>query len=243
MLAFQTSMKSSSSFSTKRFFSAKPFNAVFLGAPGVGKGTFAKRLAPKYNVEIISTGDIIRTEIKNKTEIGMKVKEISERGDLVPDEIVTEMAKNRLKTMENGWILDGFPRTVGQAEALSEFASLDFVLNLELRRDVLTEKICARRVCDGCGENYNVADINRDGIVMTPLLPKVEGVCDKCGCGLKQRDDDTVEVVQNRLEIYDSQTLPLVDFYKKRGLLLDFDIKKGVDDLPKLVELIDERLD
>uniref|UniRef100_A0A6A7GD90 Adenylate kinase n=1 Tax=Hirondellea gigas TaxID=1518452 RepID=A0A6A7GD90_9CRUS len=215
------------------------FRAVFLGAPGVGKGTFASRIGPHYNVPILSTGDMIRSEIRQKSEIGLQVKAISERGDLVPDEIVTAMAKAQTEKSLDGWILDGFPRTITQAEALQTFAPPNLVINLNLPEDILLEKIISRRVCKSCGENYNLADINRSGIVMGPLLPKKDGFCDKCDGELIQRSDDTEDVVRNRLTIYNEQTVPLINFYQNIGKLLDFQIKTGVKDLQRLIDSID----
>lgn len=176
---------------------------------------------------------MIRAEIKAKSDIGLKVKAISEAGNLVPDDIVTALAKAQLEKAKNGWLLDGFPRTAGQAESLDSFASPNLIVNLNLPEDLLVEKICARRVCSGCGENYNLADINRDGIVMSPLLPKVDGICDKCGGKLMQRADDTEEIVSNRLKVYDAETRPLIDYYGSK--VLEFNIKKGVEDLPRLI--------
>jgi len=214
---------------------------VFLGPPGVGKGTYASRAGPILGIPQISTGDIFRAEVKSGSELGNKVKGIMEAGGLVPDEIVIDVLKKRLEQddAKKGFILDGFPRTIPQAEALDKITTIDMVLNIDLPEDILIEKISARRVCKNCGDIYNVADINREGIHMPAMPPKVEGKCDKCGGELYQRPDDKVEVIKERLVAYNKQTAPLIDYYRKRGILVDFKPTAGPDEMvPKIVELL-----
>ncbi len=199
---------------------------IFLGPPGSGKGTYSSRIAPILDIPHISTGDLFREHLKNGTEIGMKVKDIMASGQLVPDEITIEIVKGRLNRDDcnNGFILDGFPRTVPQAEALQEIIEIDVVSNLVIPENILVEKACARRICKDCGDIYNIADINREGVVMPPMNPKIEGKCDKCEGELIQRKDDNVATINERLEVYKKETQPLIDFYKNKNLLLDIKI-------------------
>ena len=227
----------------RRSLSAVP-NLLLMGAPGVGKGTFASRLAPALNVPTISTGDLVRAEIKSGSALGQKIADINDRGELVDDDLITEMARARLNEddAKGGFILDGFPRTSGQAEALETFRHVELAVNLDIDTEVLVQKITSRRVCEDCGNGYNIARIHKGDIQMEPLLPEKEGVCDKCGGKLVQRADDTPEIVRNRLEIYNAETAPLIEFYRERGTLAEFSVKRGVDDLPELLELIESRL-
>lgn len=186
---------------------------IFLGAPGSGKGTAASRIAPKLNVPHISTGDLFRKNIKEATEIGTKAKEFMERGDLVPDEIVIEMLKNRIEEADcgEGFILDGFPRTIPQAEQLAEIANMDLVINMCVPDDLIIKRLSSRITCKDCGEIFNLIGIPT----------KEEGICDKCQGEVIRRADDEPEVIQNRLETYREQTAPLIDFYKNKGVLQD----------------------
>lgn len=161
------------------------------------------------------------------------------QGKLVDDDTILAMAKTRVghADCKKGFIFDGFPRTLVQADKLDSFAHIDVVINLNLPQEILVEKAVSRRVCKGCGNGYNIANIKNGDYDMPPLLPKKTGICDKCGSELMQRADDTVEIVSNRLKVYNNQTAPLIEYYKKKGLLLEFDIKKGLGDLPLLVEL------
>jgi adenylate kinase len=214
---------------------------VFLGAPGVGKGTYASRIGPLLGIPQISTGDLVTNEIKNKTPLGEKIKEYNDRGLLVPDEIITDMLKERLRQGDTGkgFILDGFPRTLKQAELLEKITEIDMVININLREDILIEKLSGRRICRGCGEIYNIADINRGSIRMPPILPKRPGICDKCGGEIYQRDDDRESVIKERLEVYRKQTEPLIEYYRTKGLLKDFFVTGGPDEMvPRLIELI-----
>jgi adenylate kinase len=214
---------------------------VFLGPPGVGKGTYSSRIAPKLGIVHISTGDIFREEVEEGTALGKKIKGIMARGDLVSDKIVIDAIKKRCKKQDCrlGFILDGFPRTIEQAEALEKMFKIDLVLNIQMPEDILVEKISARRVCRECGDIYNVADIRRNGIEMPPMLPKVTGKCDKCGGELYQRPDDKSEVIKERLKNYREETQPLIDYYRKRGILKDFHAKAGPEQVvPKLIDLL-----
>ena len=189
---------------------------VLLGPPGAGKGTQAVRIVEKYNVPHISTGDIFRENIKNGTELGKKAQEYMNKGELVPDDLVIEIATTRLLAddCKEGFLLDGFPRTVYQAEKLDEFLKehgmeLDVVIDIEVEKEELITRLTGRRVCKACGASYHVVNIP----------PKKEGICDSCGGELFQRADDTVETVNNRIEVYNEQTMPLVDYYKNADKL------------------------
>ena len=187
-------------------------NLIFLGAPGAGKGTHAQVLAKKYGIPTISTGDIIRKALKSGTEMGLRAKTYAEAGKLVPDEIVIGMIQERLAAgdCENGFILDGFPRTIPQAEALDGMgARIDFVVDLEVPEETILRRLSGRRVCEHCGTPYNLSD----------KRPKVEGVCDLCGGTLVQRKDDQPETVKARLNVYHEQTEPLKGYYAKQGKL------------------------
>ncbi len=214
---------------------------VFLGAPGAGKGTYASRISPVLGIPQISTGDLVRKEVREGTELGKKVKEYSDKGLLVPDETITEMLRKRLEQGDagKGFILDGFPRTLRQAELLEGITDVDRAINIVLKESIIIQKIAGRRVCRQCGEIYNVADIHEGDIHMPPLLPKEEGKCDKCGDELYQRDDDNEEVVRSRLEIYRKEIQPLIDYYREKGTLREFHVLGGPERMvPQLLEVI-----
>ena len=199
---------------------------VLLGPPGASKGTQATRIVEKYNVPHISTGDIFRENIKNGTELGKKAQEYMNKGELVPDDLVIEIATTRLLAddCKEGFLLDGFPRTVYQAEKLDEFLKahgleLGVVIDIEVGKDELITRLTGRRVCKACGASYHVVNIP----------PKTEGICDSCGGELFQRADDTVETVNNRIEVYNEQTMPLVDYYKNAGKLAVVDGALSLD--------------
>lgn len=205
---------------------------IMLGAPGTGKGTVAGILSKELNIPQISTGDIFRKNISEQTELGKTAKSYMDRGDLVPDEITINMVKNRLEEsdVENGAILDGFPRTIPQAEALKEMLQekgrkIDVVLNLTTPKEEIIERITTRRVCSNsdCKTVYNVK--------LDP--PKVEGICDKCGAKLMTRADDTVEAIEVRLENYFKLTNPLTDYYEKEGILKNEMVSKSINKMGK----------
>jgi adenylate kinase len=188
---------------------------VLLGPPGAGKGTHAKILSERYGIPHISTGDILRSQIQQGTPLGKRAKSFIDNGKLVPDELVVEMVKARLQSedVRNGFILDGFPRTVEQAKALDEILAdrtpLNLVLEFDTSEEVIVERLSGRRACSNCGANYHIRNIP----------PREAGLCDRCGQPLIQRKDDEPETVRKRLKVYKSQTVPLVAFYEKRNLL------------------------
>lgn len=193
---------------------------VFMGPPGAGKGTQAKAVAAHYNVPHISSGDIFRGEIERKTPLGLKIKTFLDTGALVPDETTVEVVAGRLSAADcaRGWLLDGFPRTVGQAKALDDAlaaagATLSGVVLLELDGEVIVDRMSGRRFCPKCGRSYHVVHI----------VPRVEGKCDACGADLIIRDDDKPETVRSRLATYQKQTSPLIDYYGHRGLVVRVD--------------------
>jgi len=201
---------------------------ILLGPPGAGKGTQSVVLAKKYNLPHISTGDILRESVKALQPLGLKAKEYMDKGALVPDEIVTGIVAERLKSPDtkNGYILDGFPRTLKQAEDLgaalkSMGGGIDMVLYFATSMDVSIERLTGRRVCKACGHNYHIKNIP----------PKKEGLCDKCGAQLFQRPDDNEATVRNRLKVYEEQTKPLIDYYSKQGVLKRVSGDMGVDEL------------
>ena len=202
--------------------------AVLLGPPGAGKGTQAAKVIEKYNVPHISTGDIFRANIKEGTELGKKAQGYINEGKLVPDELVVDLVTDRLQQddCKDGFLLDGFPRTILQAEQLDEFLSkngqkLDIVLNFKVRKDVLVERISGRRVCKACGASFHVVNVP----------PKKEGICDRCGGELIQRKDDNRETVENRINVYESETAVLIGDYEKQGVLVDFDGEKSHEEV------------
>ena len=185
---------------------------ILLGAPGAGKGTQATKIAERYGIVHISTGDIFRANIKNGTEIGLLAKSYTDSGKLVPDEVTVAIVKDRLTwdDCKNGYLLDGFPRNLYQAEALDTFANIDGVVNINIDHNLLMDRLCGRRVCRECGESYHVSTL---GGVTT---------CARCGGELYQRKDDNPETVGERLAVYNEQTAPLIDYYGKKGLILNF---------------------
>jgi adenylate kinase len=213
-------------------------NLVFLGAPGVGKGTFAARIAPRLGVPAISTGDLIRAETKAGSALGRELQAFTAQGRLVPDEVVSRMVRERLQAPDaaRGWILDGYPRTVQQARDLDAAQDVSRVINITLPEHVLEAKLLGRRACGDCGRGYNVAAIHEGELDMPPLLPKPTD-CDKCKGKprLTVREDDTAAVVAERMQVYARQTRPLIDYYSAQGKLQDFAVKKGVADVPRMV--------
>lgn len=213
--------------------------AVLLGPPGAGKGTQAVRLVEKYEIPHISTGDIFRKNIKGGTELGKKAQEYMNAGALVPDELVVDLVKDRLQQddCKNGFLLDGFPRTIFQAEKLDEFLSesnqkMDIVINLKVEKEALIKRLTGRRVCKDCGASYHIVNVP----------PKKEGVCDICGGELIQRKDDNIETVENRINVYEDQTAPLIGYYKEAGSLVDFDGEASLDEVfDAIVQAIGEQ--
>lgn len=195
-------------------------NVILLGAPGAGKGTQAVRIAEAMNIPHISTGDIFRKNIKEKTPVGLKAKSYIDRGQLVPDEVVVEIVQQRIDEddCKNGFLLDGFPRTIAQAEALDRLTNIDSVINLEVDLDKLVDRITGRRVCEKCGESYHVST-------------KKDDICEKCGGKLIQRADDTEETVKSRLNVYKNETAPLINFYKNQGVLKNVDGMKSIEEV------------
>ena len=188
-------------------------NIILLGAPGAGKGTQATRISEKFGLPHISTGDIFRDNIKRQTKIGMLAKSYTDKGQLVPDEVTCEIVKDRLQNADckNGYLLDGFPRNLFQAEELDKFSKVDAVINIDIDLSLLMDRLCGRRVCKECGESYHVNFLNG------------KTVCEKCGGELYQRKDDNEETVGNRLSVYSEQTAPLIKFYSEKGVLCNVD--------------------
>ncbi|MDF2590366.1 MAG: nucleoside-triphosphate--adenylate kinase [Anaerocolumna sp.] len=205
---------------------------IMLGAPGAGKGTQAKRIADKYSIPHISTGDIFRANIKNGTELGKKAKTYMDQGLLVPDELVVDLVVDRFKEADcaNGYVLDGFPRTIPQAEALDTALtaigeSVDYAVNVEVPDSNIVARMSGRRACLNCGATYHLEHIPT----------KVEGICDVCGSEIVLREDDKPETVLNRLKVYHDQTQPLIDYYTKKGILKEVD---GTKDMAEVFDAI-----
>lgn len=201
---------------------------IMLGAPGAGKGTQAKMIADKYSIPHISTGDIFRANIKNGTELGKKAKEYMDQGKLVPDELTVDLVIDRVgqEDCENGYVLDGFPRTIPQAECLSETLAkmgtdIDYAINVEVPDENIVNRMSGRRACVSCGATYHIVHIPT----------KVEGICDRCGSELILRDDDKPETVKNRLSVYHEQTQPLIDYYKGKDILVEVDGTQDMKDV------------
>ncbi len=205
---------------------------ILLGAPGSGKGTVAGEISDKYGIVHISTGDIFRSNIKEGTDLGKEAQEYMQRGALVPDELTIKMLNDRFEAddVAKGFLLDGFPRTLNQADALGELLSernesLDIALNIHVPYETIKNRISGRRICSNCGEDFNV--------FFNP--PKVDGICDNCGSELSQREDDKEETVVKRLETYENQTKPLIEYYEDKGILKTVDNSGALEDT--LVEL------
>ncbi|SEM51252.1 MULTISPECIES: adenylate kinase [unclassified Butyrivibrio] len=201
---------------------------IMLGAPGAGKGTQAKMIADKYQVPHISTGDIFRANIKNGTELGKKAKEYMDQGQLVPDELTVEILLDRVAQddCKNGYVLDGFPRTIPQADVLDKELTklgdkVDYAINVDVPDENIVRRMSGRRACLKCGATYHIEHIP----------PKQEGICDTCGSELVQRDDDKPETVKNRLSVYHEQTQPLIDYYTKKNILKTVDGTKDMQEV------------
>ncbi|MFP4465740.1 MAG: adenylate kinase [Candidatus Goldiibacteriota bacterium] len=200
---------------------------ILLGPPGAGKGTYSEKLIDIYGIPQISTGDILRAAVKEGTEMGIKAKEYMDKGALVPDDVIVGIVADRIQKDDclKGFILDGFPRTTGQADALEKLfkdrgLALDAVINIEVEKDILFKRLTGRRMCRNCGGNYNV----------NTMPPEKEGVCDKCGGELYQRNDDKPETIENRLKVYAEQTAPLIEYYREKNILKDVNASQGTVD-------------
>jgi adenylate kinase len=201
---------------------------IMLGAPGAGKGTQAKMIADKYSIPHVSTGDIFRANIKNGTELGMEAKRYMDQGQLVPDELTVKILLDRVaqEDCKNGYVLDGFPRTIPQAEVLDEALtklgdSIDYAINVDVPDENIINRMSGRRACVACGATYHIVHIPT----------KVEGICDRCGAELILRDDDKPETVKKRLDVYHTQTQPLIDYYTAKGVLKEVDGTRDMKDV------------
>ncbi|MBD5135046.1 MAG: adenylate kinase [Lachnospiraceae bacterium] len=201
---------------------------IMLGAPGAGKGTQAKKIADKYSIPHISTGDIFRANIKEGTELGKKAKTYMDQGLLVPDDLVVDLVVDRVQQddCKNGYVLDGFPRTIPQAESLDAALEklndkIDYAVNVEVPDENIIRRMSGRRACLGCGATYHIEHIP----------PKTEGICDTCGKELVLRDDDKPETVKKRLDVYHEQTQPLIDYYTKKNVLAEVDGTKDMEEV------------
>jgi adenylate kinase len=203
---------------------------IMLGPPGSGKGTYASRLTSLLGIPHISTGDIVREEIRAETEVGKTIKKYSDEGKLVPDNIIINLLVRRLNEPDarRGFILDGFPRTIRQAESLEEISGVDFVINLNVPDDIIIQRLSNRLVCKRCGAIYN----------RLTLKPKLDEICDICGGELYQREDDKPEVIQERLNIYRRSTEPLIEYYRRKGLLRDVHCNNLMTPPDEIVEKI-----
>jgi len=198
-------------------------NLVFLGPPGAGKGTVAVKVSDELGIPHISTGDLFRKAIKDQSELGKKVKSILDSGELVPDDVTVALVEERLNQgdTEQGFILDGFPRTIPQAEALDGISSLQMAVNFSVADEVLVDRLSGRRVCKNCGATYHVK--------FAP--PRKEGICDSCGGELYTRQDDAPEAIKNRLQVYYRQTQPLIDYYEEKGIKTDIDAAGSLEEV------------
>ena len=196
-------------------------NIILLGAPGAGKGTQASKIVDRYNLPHISTGDIFRENIKNQTPIGLLAKTYIDDGKLVPDEETCNIVEERLSRddCKNGYLLDGFPRTVVQAEVLDKLETIDVVINLDVDFSLLMDRLCGRRVCRACGESYHISRLNGGTS------------CLRCGGELFQRKDDNPETVEKRIKVYNAQTAPLIDYYTKKGLIFNVNSNTTPEDV------------
>ncbi|MBQ9631653.1 MAG: adenylate kinase [Lachnospiraceae bacterium] len=208
---------------------------IMLGAPGAGKGTQAKQIADHYRIPHISTGDIFRANIKEGTELGKKAKEYMDKGALVPDELTCDLVVDRIckDYCKNGFVLDGFPRTIPQAEALDAALSdmgqsMDYAVDVDVPDEAIIGRMSGRRACLNCGATYHIVSIP----------PKKEGICDRCGEKLVQRDDDKEETVKNRLNVYHEQTQPLIAFYQEKGILRTVDGTRPMDEVFDAIQAI-----
>jgi adenylate kinase len=211
---------------------------IIFGPPGSGKGTYSSKLKEIFGVEKIATGDIFREEIKKGSELGKKVEKYVKEGKLVPDEIVIEVVKEKIKNLEN-FILDGFPRTINQVKELLKITKIDAIIKLNMHEEIIVKKILGRRICSNpkCDGNYNIADVHEtiDGIeyFLPAILPKNDMLCDKCGSPLIQREDDKEEIIRERIRIYEEQTKPVLEFFKRETKIpiIEIWVNRPVDEI------------
>jgi len=209
-------------------------NIVLLGPPGAGKGTYAGILSKKYGIPTISVGDLFRKAIKDETELGKRVKSYVSSGDLVPDEIVNEVVKNRLNEddCKQGFLLDGYPRTINQAESMPAFKNIGVALNFVVPDEVIMERIGGRRTCRKCGAIYHIKNVP----------PTIDGICDNCTGRLVQRSDEKPEVIKNRLVVYREKTKPVADYLRKKGLVADIDANYPIEEVDKIIAQCEKHL-
>jgi adenylate kinase len=209
-------------------------NIVILGPPGVGKGTYSGFLSKKHGIPNISVGDLFRNAIKNQTDLGKRIKSYVSSGDLVPDQIVIELVKNRVEEADckNGFLLDGYPRTVPQAEAMMQFKKIDAALNFVAPDEVIMERIGGRRTCSKCGAIYHIKNVP----------PTIDGICDRCTGRLVQRSDEKPDVIKNRLNVYREKTKPVVDYLRKKGLVADIDANYPIEEIDKIIAQCEKHL-
>lgn len=209
---------------------------LFLGAPGVGKGTYSKILAPHLNATIMASGDLLR-DISDS-----QVLDCIKNGRFVPDEIVIPLVIEFLRNLDCSLIFDGFPRTIYQAQTLQTEYPLDLAIHFCLPHEILVRKMLGRRVCIQCKENYNVTDINEGDIIMPPLPSRIPGVCDLCHSPLETRIDDTKDIIEKRLKTFYAENEPIVKFYKDSGILIEHNVKTGINDMPHICQKIEQKL-
>jgi adenylate kinase len=199
---------------------------IFLGPPGAGKGTQAIKIAESFQIAHISTGDMLRAEMREGTKLGLEAKDLIERGELVPDDVILGMVKNRIQRddCKNGFLFDGFPRTIAQAEALEEISQIDFVINIDVPAETLIKRISGRRMCAACGAGYHVSTY--------------AGTSCKCGAALYQREDDKEETVRNRLVVYERSTKPLIEYYTNKGLLHTVNGNASIDSVDAAIRAV-----
>jgi adenylate kinase len=206
---------------------------IFLGAPGAGKGTLAAQISEAYRIPQVSTGDLFRAAVKKGSELGRQVQGIMQRGELVPDDVTVALVQERLDAEDarGGFILDGFPRTIAQADALQKFQTIDAVINFQVGDELVIRRLSGRRVCRACAAIYHVQN----------MPPKVEGRCDRCGGELYTRDDDMIDAIKNRLRVYKEQTEPLIRYYRDQGLLHDIDSSRSPEDTLQQIKAVLDR--
>ncbi|MCL2890969.1 MAG: adenylate kinase [Methanomassiliicoccaceae archaeon] len=202
------------------------FKIVLLGPPGSGKGTQAEKLNDDLGLVRLSTGDMLREAVRNGTDLGKMAKEFMDKGALVPDDVVIGLMKEKITTLKEGFVLDGFPRTVQQAEALAEFVEIDHAVNLDVDDDELVDRLTKRRSCPDCNVVFH--------LIYKP--PMKDGICDKCGAKLYQRSDDTEETVRARLKVYRENTFPLIEYYGKKDLLVNIDGSGNINQIYEAIE-------